>query len=179
LGANPEWKKAASCRPIRCWPLGRRWGCFASRALPSAQADRIVAQRPCPPESPRRRRRHDGRRLAPVVRSESPAAARDPSRWGQLGCVLGCGCLRRQGPGAAARRCEWSGPPGEEFAPDISASAGLARRSRPRVAGPVAREGMCGERSPLPRTIATSRGDDNRGGPRQQTRRRPAFGQDR
>ena len=114
----------------------------------------------------RSRRRRDGRRLAPVVRSGPLTAARDPSRWGQLGCVLGCVCLRRQGPGAAARRCEWSGPRGEEFAPDISASAGPARRSRPRMAGPVAREGMCRERSPLPRTIATSRGDGNRDGPR-------------
>ena len=34
------------------------------------------------------------------------------------------------------------------------------------MAGPVAREGMCRERSPLPRTIATSRGDGNRDGPR-------------
>jgi hypothetical protein len=81
---------------------------------------------------------------------------------------LDAATLRRQGPGAAARRCEWSGPHGEEFAPDISASAGPARRSRPRMAGPVAREGMCGEQSPLPRTIATSRGDDNRDGPKRQ-----------
>ena len=73
-----------------------------------------------------------------------------------------------KGRGRATRRGEWSGPPGEEFAPDISASAGQARRSRPRVAGPVAREGMCGEQSPLPRTIATSRGDDNRDGPKRQ-----------
>jgi hypothetical protein len=37
LGANPEWRRAASCRPIRSWPLSRRWGRFPPVALPSAQ----------------------------------------------------------------------------------------------------------------------------------------------
>jgi hypothetical protein len=40
LGANPEGgKRAASCRPLRSWPLGRRSG--------------RVATEPCPPPGPR------------------------------------------------------------------------------------------------------------------------------
>jgi hypothetical protein len=34
FGANPEWKRAASCRPTRCWPLRRRSGCFPAESNP-------------------------------------------------------------------------------------------------------------------------------------------------
>ena len=39
FGAKPEWKKAASCRPIRCWPLGRRSGCFAAEPYPPPRSE--------------------------------------------------------------------------------------------------------------------------------------------
>jgi hypothetical protein len=34
LGANPEWQRAASCRPLGSWPLGRRSGCFPAEPYP-------------------------------------------------------------------------------------------------------------------------------------------------
>ena len=33
-GANPEWKRAASCHPIRSWPLSRRSGRFPPLPYP-------------------------------------------------------------------------------------------------------------------------------------------------
>ena len=52
FGANPEWKRAASCRPIRSWPLGRCSGCFPSRALSSAQVKCIVTNDQDRPKRP-------------------------------------------------------------------------------------------------------------------------------
>jgi len=48
---------------------------------------------------------------------------------GQLESDRGCGGLGPQGSRPAARRSGWSGPDGEEFAPDTSASARIHYRA--------------------------------------------------
>src|ERR1700687_1185603 len=46
MGANPEWQRAASCRPIRSWPLGRRSGRFPPLPYPPPRSKGIVTWRP-------------------------------------------------------------------------------------------------------------------------------------
>ena len=94
-----------------------------SRALPSAQVRGIVVAKKGLSNRTKQRgvmRKHASARL---FDRSCPVATRDPSRWGQLGSVRGCGGLGQQWPRPAARRVGWSGPDGEEFAPDTSASA--------------------------------------------------------
>ena len=78
-------------------------------------------------DKPERRMREQA--SARLFDRSCPVATRDPSRWGQLGSVRGCGGLGQRWPRPAARRSGWSGPDGEEFAPDTSASAGSQNRA--------------------------------------------------
>ena len=96
--------------------------------------------------------------------NRSVTTDRDPSRSGQLECN------RRCGDWSAARADRtttfgWCGPFGEEFAPDIYASA-TTMQSCWRQPPAVPREGMCREQSRTTRTIATSRCDDDRAEPK-------------
>jgi hypothetical protein len=95
-----------------------------SRALPSAQVPGIVAR----PEIDRLAETNPeetaGTRIRPVVRSELPRGNLRSLPLGQLESDRGCGGFGQQGPRPAARRFGWSGPDGEEFVPDTSASAG-------------------------------------------------------
>src|SRR5262249_57425273 len=99
------------------------------RALPSAQVRGIVAA----PKRPSNRTEQRGvmrkQASARLFDRSCPRATRDPSRWGQLGSDRGCGGISPQWPRPAARRFGWSGPGGEEFAPDTSASAGSQKRA--------------------------------------------------
>ena len=157
LGANPEWKRAASCRPIRSWPLGRRSGCFHSRALSSAQVECIVPTDNDLPESPRDKKEARQAKIRPVVRSGLPCNLRSLPSGPTRGRTVDA-ALRQEIAKPAARCSVWSGPYGEEFAPDKYASAAM-RQSCSRLSRAVPCEGMCWEQSPLKRTIATSRSE--------------------
>jgi hypothetical protein len=61
----------------------------------------------------------------------------------------------------AARCFEWSGPYGEEFAPDKSASANYQAELLTAIVSGTSRRNVLGAIA-LKRTIATSRSDDNR-----------------
>ena len=100
-----------------------------SRALPSAQVSGIVAATRRPSNRTKQRGVTREQASARLFDRSCPVATRDPSRWGQLGSVRGCGGLGQQWPRPAARRCGWSGPCGEEFAPDTSASAQVRCRA--------------------------------------------------
>ena len=78
-------------------------------------------------------RRGDPRQLesARLFDRSCRTATRDPSRLGQLESGRGCGGLGQPWPGQAARCSGWSGPHGEEFAPDKSASARTDDRAEP------------------------------------------------
>jgi hypothetical protein len=106
-GARVASQQGPTLRPGRC---------YCSRQEESAESDKTE----------RRMRKQASARL---FDRSCPVATRDPSRWGQLGSVRGCGGLGQQWPRPAARRVGWSGPGGEEFAPDTSASARIRYRA--------------------------------------------------
>ena len=87
-------------------------------------------------------------------------AAQDPSRLGQLEMCPGCGGPGPQGPVSAARCFGWSGPDGEEFALDNSASAGASAPAEllTAVVGGTSRRNVLGAIASK-RTIATSRSE--------------------
>src|SRR5262249_27870554 len=57
------------------------------------------------------------------------AATRDPSRGANSSRSLDAAAVVSDGGSRPARRCVWSGPDGEEFAPDTSASARVRYRA--------------------------------------------------
>jgi hypothetical protein len=94
-----------------------------SRALPSAQVKGIVAATQGLAYGAEQRGGCGDHAAARLSDLSCPRAARDPSRLGQLEMWPGCGGLGQPWPRPAARRVGWSGPDGEEFALDKSASA--------------------------------------------------------
>jgi hypothetical protein len=142
------------------FPDGRRPG-------PQPRYGRVGVQR----HRPQRGRRADpAARLGqpglppPAVRGVTPGGV--PHRYPHDGDVHGE--VAGPVPVAAARQRH-------ERRPFRHAEARL-RWGRPRSAWAVAREGMGREQSPLERTIAASRGDDNRGGSQKETTAtRPRF----
>src|SRR5215510_6855802 len=72
----------------------------------------------------------------------------------------GCGGPGSQGPVSAARRVGWSGPDGEEFARDKSASAGASAPAEllTAVVGGTSRRNVLGAIASK-RTMATSRSE--------------------
>ena len=108
---------------------GTALGLLRSRALPSAQVGGIVGA----PKGLSNRTEQGGKERSPasarLFDRSCLAATRDPSRGGQLESVLGCGGFRQRWGKPLARRCVWSGPDGEEFAPDTSASARVRDRA--------------------------------------------------
>jgi hypothetical protein len=111
-------------------------------------------------ESDKRERREKGPRCGPVVRSELPCAACDPSRRGQLEISPGCGGLGQPWSRPAARRVGWSGPGGEEFALDKSASAEAEGPAEllTAIVGGTSRRNVLGAIASK-RTMATSRSE--------------------
>ena len=113
-----------------------------------------------------------------------PAAVRDPSRLGQLEMCPGCGGPGSQGSVSAARCFGWSGPDGEEFALDKSASAEAKTPAEllTAVVGGTSRRNVLGAIASK-RTIATSRSEatttdsrpDNQTAVRAQESPRPAH----
>jgi hypothetical protein len=101
---------------------GTALGLLPSRALPSAQVNCIVAREKIL-QSRTKTKRREKAKFRPVVRSELLGNLRSlpfgPTRVRP--CMRGLG---EKSPSQAARRSVWSGPYGEEFAPDKSASAG-------------------------------------------------------
>src|SRR5262245_50414514 len=100
-----------------------------SRALPSAQVKGIVAAKSALSNRTKQRGMMRKQASARLFDRSCPRATRDLSRWGQLESDRGCGGISQQWPKPAARRSGWSGPSGEEFAPDTSASARIRSRA--------------------------------------------------
>src|SRR5262249_59074640 len=139
---------------------GTALGLLLSRALPSAQAEGIIgAPKGLSNRTQQRgdRRNHAAARLFDL---SCLAAAQDPSRLGQLEMCPGCGGASSQGPVSAARCFGWSGPDGEEFALDKSASARAEAPAEPLTAilGRPSARNMLGAIASA-RTIATSRSE--------------------
>jgi hypothetical protein len=143
-----------------------------SRALPSAQVNRIVAVATMthyrnPPATGRRcDEARFGRLFDPSCRWQFEI----PPVWANSRLTVDAAASARNGQSQAARCFEWSGPYGEEFATDKSASANYqAELLTAIVSGTSRRNGLGAIASK--RTIATSRSDDNRDESKKQEQR--------
>ena len=104
-------------------------------------------------------------------------ATRDPSRLGQLESARGCAGLGQPWPRPAARRSGWSGPHGEEFALDKSASARTDERAEPptAIAGGTLRRNVLGAIALEKNDCSFPRRRQPRRGSNPGQRRRPAM----
>ena len=148
---------------------GTALGLLPSRALPPAQAKGIVlAQKGLSNRIGQRGAGGTTLRPGCSIRA-APAATRDPSRLGQLEMCPGCGGLGPCGPKSAARCFGWSGPGGEEFALDKSASAEAEAPAEllTAIVGGTSRRNVLGAIAPEKNDCNfPQRSDDNRDGAR-------------
>src|SRR5262249_22843412 len=160
LGCQSRMEEGGLVPPHSVLAPGTALGLLPSRALPSAQARGMVVARKALSNRTGQRGDERDHAAARLFDPGCPRAARDPSRWGQLEMCPGCGGLGPQGPVSAARCFGWSGPDGEEFARDKSASAAAEGPAEPLTAivGGSSRRNVLGAIA-AKRTIATSRSE--------------------
>jgi hypothetical protein len=148
---------------------GTALGLLPSRALPSAQARGIVVARKGLSNRTGQRGGERDHAAARLFDLSCLAAAQGPSRLGQLEMCPGCGGPGPRGPVSAARCFGWSGPGGEEFALDKSASAGAEGPAELLTAlvGGTSRRNVLGAIAPEKKDCDfPQRSDDNRDGVR-------------
>jgi hypothetical protein len=102
---------------------GTALGLLRSRALSSVQADCVVAQGQRTLESHRDKKETERTTIRPGCSIRVALQLEIPPVWVNSNVSLDAAATARQGGGQAVRRGEWSGPDGEEFALDSSASA--------------------------------------------------------
>ena len=148
---------------------GTALGLLRSRALPSAQAKGIIGAPKGLSKPDRTERRLKGQAADRLFDLSCLTAAQDPSRLGQLEMCPGCGGPGPQGPVSAARCFGWSGPGGEEFALDKSASAEAEAPAEllTAIVGGTSRRNVLGAIAPEKNDCNfPQRSDDNRDGAR-------------
>jgi len=89
-----------------------------SRALPSAQANCMVAQGQRTLEWHRDKKETEGTTIRPGCSIRVALQLEIPPVWANSNVSLDTAASARNGGGQAVRRGEWSGPDGEEFALD-------------------------------------------------------------
>src|SRR5215831_2028180 len=100
-----------------------------SRALSSAQVRGIVGAPKGLSNGTEQRGEKRSQASARLFDRSCLAATQDPSRGANSSRSLDAAAFVSAGGSRPARRCVWSGPDGEEFAPDTSASARVRYRA--------------------------------------------------
>src|SRR6266851_6124124 len=102
---------------------GTALGSLPSRALSSAQAKGIVVVRKLLSHGTKQRGDRRNQESARLFDLSCPSQLEIPPVWANSSRTVDAAVSARNGRSQAARRVGWSGPYGEEFAPDKSASA--------------------------------------------------------